>query len=84
MKRKYEKPYLGLESFQLNAAVALSCSSQNYTPINYWESGCTFENGEYFNLFNCQFDLSGPENDGNDSICYHGPVLSFGEIFTYS
>ncbi len=84
MKRPYQKPYLGVESFQLNAAIAQSCSAQNFTPIHHYADACTFDNGQYFNLFNCQVDLTGPGNDGNDTICYHGPTASHGQIFTWS
>ena len=84
MKRPYKKPYLGVESFQLNAALAQSCSAQHYTPINRGPNDCTFDNGQFFNLFNCQLDLTYSDDDGNDTICYHGPILSFGEIFTWS
>jgi|GEM_PF-1965432 len=89
MKRKYQKPYLGLESFQLNASLAVSCSAQNKIPINHGEDDCSFGGpggggGQFFNLFNCQIDLTGPANDGNDTICYHGPLASGGISFTYS
>ncbi len=83
MKRPYQKPVLGVESFQLNAAIALSCSAQDYTPIRWYEDECSFE-GQFFNLFNCVVDISGPQLDGNDAICYHGPFASYGQIFVYS
>lgn len=75
MKKKYIKPYLVVESFQLDAAIAASCSSQGFIPINYGENTCTFE-GEFFNVFNCQTDLTGPDGDGNDTLCYHGPIVT--------
>ncbi|MBQ8898847.1 MAG: hypothetical protein IJY86_10300 [Clostridia bacterium] len=74
MKKTYVKPELVVESFQLDAAIAASCSSQGYIPINYGENNCTFDNGQFFNYNNCQMDLTGPEGDGNDAICYHGPL----------
>lgn len=76
MKREYKKPVLAVESFQLDASVAASCSSQGYVPIGYSENTCTFDNGQFFNLNNCQFDLTGPDGDGNDTLCYHGPLLA--------
>ncbi len=84
MRRKYEKPYLGLESFQLNAAIALSCSSGGFRPINYGEESCTYDHGQFYNFFNCQVDLTDATHDNNDSICYHGPMLSGGIVFTWS
>lgn len=76
MKRTYGKPVLAVESFQLDAAVAATCSSQGYIPINYSEDTCSFDNGQYFNYNNCQMDLTGPGGDGNDTPCYHGPLLA--------
>ena len=84
MKKKYEKPIFIVESFQLDASIAASCSSQGYTPINYGENSCTFENGQFFNAKNCQMDLTGPEGDGNDTLCYHGPLLAAGNTFVSS
>lgn len=76
MKKTYVKPELVVESFQLDAAIAASCSSQGYIPINYGENSCSFDNGEFFNHDNCQMDLTGPDGDGNDTLCYHGPLLA--------
>lgn len=73
MKKKYEKPIFIVESFQLDASIAASCSSQGYIPINYGEDTCTFDNGQFFNYNNCQVDLTGHGGDGNDKDCYHGP-----------
>ena len=73
MKKKYEKPVLIIESFQLDASIAASCSSQGFIAINYGENSCTYK-GQFFNLDNCQVDLTGPEGDGNDTLCYHGPM----------
>ena len=92
MKRRYQKPCLEMESFQLNAALALSCSAQGKIPINQGEDACSFGGpggagsgvGQFFNLFNCRVDLTGPANDGNDTICYHGPLATGGISFTFS
>lgn len=76
MKKKYEKPVLIIEPFQLDATVAASCSSQGYISINYGENDCTFDSGQFFNYNNCQMDLTGPDGDDNDTLCYHGPMLA--------
>lgn len=76
MKKAYMKPLVVIESFQLDASIAASCSSQNYIAINYGEDTCTFDNGNFFNNNNCQLDLTGPGGDGNDTVCYHGPSLA--------
>lgn len=84
MKKVYKKPIVVIESFQLDAAVAASCSSQGYIPINHGENTCTFDNGEFFNYNNCQVDLTGSEGDGNDTQCYHGPMAASGTTFVAS
>ena len=78
MKKVYKKPVAVIESFQLDAAIAASCSSQNFIPIGFGEDICGFDEGsdrefQFFNYHNCDFDLTGPEGDDNDTICYHGP-----------
>lgn len=81
MKKKYVKPILVIESFQLDAAIAASCSSQRFIPINYGENSCGFDEiskgyWQFFNYDNCEMDLTGPGGDGNDTLCYHGPMLA--------
>ena len=85
MKKEYEKPYIMVESFQLNAAIAASCSSGGKIPINYGVSNCTDmgdgePNAGYFGGA-CE-DEGGTDvsshpavggGDGNDGFCYHGP-----------
>lgn len=79
MKRKYSKPYLAMESFQLNAAIATSCSSEGKQPIHYGENTCIVGNDsdeqaiEYLGNA-CKLDIIGKVGgDGNDTLCYHGP-----------
>ena len=88
MKKKYKKPVLAVESFQLDAAIAGSCS--NGTPINHYEDNCGYgTSGEgfswyYFNYKACDFDLTGKGGDGNDTPCYHGPINTSGQVFVWS
>ena len=83
MKRTYTKPLIAMESFQLDAAIAQSCSSQGYIPIGKSPSDCSFD-GEFFNQNNCQVDLTGADDDGHDTICYHGPEAAAGMTFVAS
>lgn len=74
MKKEYKKPYLLVESFQLDAAIAASCSPGKI-PLHYGLDSCTLEEemfgfGYFGNL--CIHDVK-VEGDGNDTICYHGP-----------
>ncbi len=93
MKKSYFKPTVGFESFQLSAELATACSMsgdqspgkiQTSIAIHHGENDCTYANGQFFNFFNCSMDLTGPEFDGNDTLCYHGPMLSGGIVFTFS
>ena len=89
MKKKYSKPCIVIESFQLDAAIAASCSSQNFIPINYNENGCGFlEMGQghwqFFNYDNCETNLVGSGGDNNDQVCYHGPFDAPGMTFVAS
>ena len=78
MKKTYVKPELVVESFQLDAAVAASCSESGYVPLGRSETSCPHDSG-FFALDACLFDETG--GDGKyDSICYHGPQI----IFIYS
>ena len=54
MKKSYRKPYLGVESFQLNAAVAEACSTAGREPIHYGESNCSTSTKENLLGFFCQ------------------------------
>lgn len=89
MKREYKKPYLLVESFQLNAAIAGSCTTLGGITINYGEDNCGYKMiapgmYQFFNYYNCEMDLTGPGGDGNDTICYHGPSESNGRVFISS
>ena len=76
MKKNYSKPYLVVESFQLDAAIASSCSSSGKQPLGYSMDTCDLvEESPGLNYFGnvCIHDVK-VEGDGNDVICYHGPV----------
>ena len=83
MKKKYSKPYIFWESFQLDASVATSCSSQNKAPLNFGISNCKSgddEGEQYVDYLGnaCDNDIFVGENgmigDDNDTYCYQGPI----------
>ena len=85
MKKPYQKPVVAVELFQLDASIAASCSSQGYQPLNHYDfSVCKdhTDNGYFFNANHCVIDLTPPDDDGSDGICYHGPIA--GVTFIYS
>lgn len=75
MKREYKKPYLIAEPYQLDAAVASTCTENGSVSINHYQSSCSFEG--YFYAMHCEEDVVNGE-------CYHGPMASSGITFTYS
>ena len=90
MKKVYKKPVVIVESFQLNAAIAGSCSDG--TPINHYQDTCGYgepmEDGfkfHYFVEFTCDVDVTLYTGDDNDQPCYHGPTHNInGNIFVWS
>ena len=78
MKKNYSKPVLLVESFQLNAAFADSCSAQGLKTINHWLSTCRV--GDYFGSEICEVNLSDEEE--YNTVCYHAPYPI--SDFTYS
>lgn len=80
MKREYKKPVLAVESFQLDAAIAASCSSQGFVPIGFGENTCGYPKdvNSYFNYHNCDTDVVANDNNSDpyDGVCYHGPGLA--------
>ena len=87
MKKAYSKPLIAVESFQLNAAIAASCSKDGKLAINYARNTCTdVEEGGpgYFGTACADIgltDIVNPGGDANDEFCYHGPV---GDLFLQS
>ena len=90
MKKEYSKPLLAYESFQPAGALAGDWNLK----LNHYSYICTAdENGNglgsntagiFFDYNNCQFDLTGSELDGADSMCYHGPMFTVGQVFLAS
>ncbi|MBQ2444960.1 MAG: hypothetical protein II272_00830 [Oscillospiraceae bacterium] len=90
MKREYRKPFIAFEAFQLSAALAGDCDLK----LNHYSYQCTAnENGVglgpnttgiFYDYYNCQLDLTGPEVDGADTVCYHGPMYTIGQVFMAS
>lgn len=77
MKKIYSKPYLAVESFQLDAAIATSCSSNKKLGLNYSMDICTAEEeSPGLNYFGkaCIHNVE-DVGDDNDYICYHGPTV---------
>lgn len=70
MKKEYVKPYLALESFQLVAALAGSCSGEGQTQLGQSIDTCT--------LVDFGDTLFGAACEDNvhlhPELCYQGPV----------
>lgn len=86
MKKTYSKPYLAVESFQLDAAVANSCSSEQKMAINANIDTCNFSRIDP-NI--TQFGAACPINvlvtyGEHNTFCYHGPLVDLNTIAIYS
>lgn len=68
MKKEYVKPYLALESFQLVAALAGSCTDANKAPLNHGIDSCILDDNTLFGIACKESVHDFPE------LCYHGPV----------
>ena len=87
MKKEYINPLLAYELYQLAGALAGDCNLK----LNHYSYSCTADangtglgpntTGEFFNYYNCQLDLTGPEQDGAETVCYHGPIFTVGQVF---
>ena len=84
MKKPYTRPTIEAESFQLDADVAVGCHDEGFIAIHFYETqvGCGY--GVYFSAVQCQIDVTPDKDDGGESMCYHGPTLTFGKSFTNS
>lgn len=76
MKKNYNPPMIIFESFQLNAAVATSCSSTQRVAINFSKDTCTAlqEAGQPYFSSSCGTDITSPDEAKNDFFCYQGPI----------
>ena len=84
MKKAYTKPYLAVESFQLDAAIANSCSSEGKLAINSGVNDCTFRaidpNITQFGPA-CSIDIVNFNTYGRyNTFCYHGPTIDLTSI----
>lgn len=86
MKKTYKKPYIAVESFQLDAAIAASCSSEGKAALNYVIATCKdYTDYAVLGYFgnSCTHNVM-DEGDGNDWICYHGPQVKADDAFMNS
>lgn len=70
MKREYFKPYLAVESFQLNAAIAGACSG--LITLNHKIDACTLDdetNDPMSPIFGAPCDLNVVQSDNPDGVC---------------
>ena len=76
MRKAYNKPFIMVELFQLNAALASACSSEGKYPLNYSLDSCSESEGLGAGYWSngCTHDVTIPDGDGNDGICYHAAL----------
>lgn len=88
MKKAYNKPFIMVELFQLDAAMAASCTSEKKAPLNHtindcWSSDLPGSDAGYWTSGSCNHDPA-VEGDGNDYICYHGPTIDIATLYMNS
>jgi hypothetical protein len=92
MKKTYVKPYVAMETFQLDAAIATSCSGDGLIALGYAQDTCAkydlFETLTYFGdacgRRENGTDVTDPGADANDKLCYHGPIPGVFDMFMNS
>lgn len=92
MKKEYAKPFLALETFQLDAALAGSCGGANMVQLNHSPGrDCEDEFWQVFGAGWCTFDVvaddgsKSPYEESGAYGCYHGPNgESLDALFIYS
>ncbi len=87
MKTEYQKPYLAVESFQLNAAIAGSCAG--LTTLSHGLDTCTLndgigvdQSGTTFFGAKCQDDVVNTDN--TDAFCYQNFTTKLNDQFVDS
>ena len=74
MKKTYAKPYLIVEAFQLDTAVA-SCSGEGGIALNHSTSNCTLEEerpGFFWFGHACENSVYNVQE--GDTACYNAPI----------
>lgn len=91
MKKAYAAPCLAVESFQLDAAVAGSCSEKDLAILNYAAETCKLYTDSSKTTEDYIFGSSCAENlvkynagDPNDTLCYHAFQIRMVELTMYS
>ncbi len=73
MKTEYQKPYLAVESFQLNAAIAGACRDSGAVPLNHGLNDCSpAEEAPGIQLFGAACEIDIVNDDNPDGTCYQG------------
>ena len=85
MKKDYIKPYLAVESFQLDAAIAGTCTGDGKMSMNHYPDSCNlFIYGEEVFGSACGDNVIANPNDENDAICYQNFLQDIKELFLSS
>lgn len=73
MKKIYTKPFIAVESFQLNAAIAASCSSQGKQKVGFTMDGCNLAEeapNEIYIGKACAENILNSDINTDDGLCY--------------
>lgn len=85
MKKDYIKPYLAVESFQLDAAIAGTCTGDDKLPMNHDQNSCNLEDyGEEVFGSACGDNVIANPGDQSDAICYQAFQADIKNLFMTS
>lgn len=85
MKKDYIKPYLAVESFQLDAAIAGTCTGDGKMPMNHYPDSCNLEDfGEEVFGSQCGDNVVANPGDQSDAICYQAFQANIKDLFMTS
>lgn len=85
MKKDYIKPYLAVESFQLDAAIAGTCTGDDKLPMNHDQNTCNLEiYGEEVFGSACGDNVIVNPGDQSDAICYQAFQADIKNLFMTS
>lgn len=90
MKKEYKKPFLAVESFQLDAAIAGTCSNVGKFPLNHGIDSCTLADGDndigdvFFGRACADDIVNNNVNTNDDEFCYQALNITLGGLYVTS
>lgn len=86
MKKDYIKPYLAVESFQLDAAIATACNAPGQIALGHKLHDCVDSTDQFFGRAcgDLAYGTDVTDDVAPDGLCYQGPVNDLSGIYIES